>query len=173
MYALIKPFIQLTFMQKGPEDLPASALLLWLCIIAYLLVGLIVALPFYPFQLAILQTGMELALLAGYTALLLSWRGLPGRFNQTLSALLGVGVILGLLMLPLVYNLRGAETATEIPVYITVGYLVLLGWLLTTYGNILRSALGLQTVAGGVGLAVLYLMLAAIAGEMLYTAIMP
>lgn len=172
MYALIKPFLQLTFLQKGPEDLPASAFLLWLCAIVYLLVGLIVAVPFYPFQIAILQTGMELALLAGFTALLLQVRGFPGRFMQTFTALLGVGIVLGLIMLPLVYSLRGAEAPDEIPVAITVGYLVLLGWLLTAYGHVLRSALGLKTAAGGVALAVAYLMLAAVAGEILYAAVM-
>ncbi|ANB02703.1 hypothetical protein [Ectothiorhodospira sp. BSL-9] len=172
MYALIKPFLQLTFLQKGPEDLPASAFLLWLCAIVYLFVGLIVAVPFYPFQIAILQAGMELGLLAAFTALLLQGKGVPERFMQTFTALLGVGIVLGLIMLPLVYSLRGAEAPEEIPVVVTVGYLVLLGWLLTAYGHVLRSALGLKTAAGGVALAVAYLMLAAVAGEILYSVVM-
>jgi hypothetical protein len=91
---------------------------------------------------------------------------------QTLTALLGVGIVLGLAMLPLVYSLRGAEAPDEIPVAVTVGYLVLLGWLLTAYGHVLRSALSLKTSAGGVALAVAYLMLAAVAGEILYAAVM-
>ncbi|MFP4079825.1 MAG: hypothetical protein ACLFMW_04360 [Ectothiorhodospira sp.] len=173
MYALIRPFVQLALLRQGPEDLPASGLLMWLCVLAYLLLGLVVTVPFFPFQVAVLQTGMELGLLALFSVSLLSSQGLRPRFVQTFTALLGVGVIMGALMLPLVYSLRGAETPQEIPALSTIVYLVLLGWLLTSYGHILRSALNLRSLSSGVALAVFYLILTAVAGEALFNLLSP
>ncbi|MBK1690932.1 hypothetical protein [Ectothiorhodospira mobilis] len=173
MYALIRPFVQLILMRQGPEDLPASALLMWLCVLAYLVLGLVVTVPFFSFQVAVLQSGMELGLLALFSASLLNSRGLRPRFVQTFTALLGVGVLMGLLMLPLVYSLRGAENPQEIPALATIAYLILLGWLLTVYGHILRSALDLRSLSGGIALAVFYLILTAVAGEALFHLLSP
>lgn len=168
MLSLVKPFFELAILRRGPEDLPASLLLMWLCAGGHALLTLVVVAPLYPFGVALIQAGIDLMLLGGFTAMVLASRNLTSRFLQTYTALLGVGLLLGLIMLPLVLDLRMVENPEEVSTFTTVAYLVLLGWLLTAYGRILRSALDLKTSAGGVGVAIIYLMLAAVVGELVY-----
>ncbi|WP_018952587.1 hypothetical protein [Thioalkalivibrio sulfidiphilus] len=162
MYAIIRPFLQLTLLQIGPQDLPASSTLAGIMGLLYLLVGSLLGMPFYGFQSAMIQSFAELVLMAVVVHLALHLVGHPGRFLQTYTSLLGVGVVLGVVMLPLTHSLAGGlEQGGQTPPLISVAYLLMLGWLLAAYGNIIRHALALRRLSFGFGLALLYLILSA------------
>ncbi|WP_006787769.1 hypothetical protein [Thiorhodospira sibirica] len=168
MTALIRPFFEIIFLRQGPQDLPASRALLALCLLLYILLGIVIASPFYGLQQAIVQSVLEVSLLALLVWLLLRLRGMAARFTQTLTAFSGAGVLLGLLTLPLVYSLLGAEARSteQIPALASLTYLLILGWLLGVYGHILRHAMNFQGLAPGVALAIVLIILSAAASEL-------
>lgn len=162
MYAIIRPFLQLTLLQGGPQDLPASSTLAALVGLSYLVVGSLVGMPFYGFQNAMIQSFAELCLMALVVSLALNLVGHPGRFLQTYSGLLGVGVVLGIVMLPLAHAIAGGvREAGNTPPLVSLAYLLMLGWMLAAYGNIIRHALSLRRLSFGVVLAIIYLFLSA------------
>jgi hypothetical protein len=162
MYAIIRPFLRLTLLQIGPQDLPASSTLAGVIGLLYLLVGSLLGMPFYGLQNAMIQSFAELVLMALVVHLALHLVGHPGRFLQTYSGLLGVGVVLGVVMLPLTHSLAGGlEEGGQTPPLVNVAYLLMLGWLLAAYGNIIRHALALRRLSFGVAFAVLYLIFSA------------
>ena len=101
MRALFDLFLDICLFRKGPQDVPASAMLLKVCALAYALSGFVVLRLSTPSSIAIPQILLDLALLAGLLYLALSLRRYPQRFGQTLSALTGVGVLMAVLALPL------------------------------------------------------------------------
>jgi hypothetical protein len=168
MYAIIRPLLQLTLLQIGPQDLPASRVLMILLTGLYLIVGTLVGLSFYRPASAITQTGAELGVLALATHLALYLRGHPERFTQTYTGMVGIGVILGIVVLPLVYAVAGgAGPSDDPPALAGLAYLLVLGWLLAAYGNVLRHALSLQRLSFGVVLAMIYLVLSTALTEIL------
>jgi hypothetical protein len=168
MYAIIRPILQLTLLQIGPQDLPASRALLILAAAVYGVVGTLVGLSFYAPASAVAQTAAELGVLALAVHLALHMRGHPERFVQTYTGLVGVSAVLGIVVLPLVYTVaRGAPPSGDPPVLAGLAYLLVLGWLLAAYGNVLRHALSLQRLSFGVVLAILYLILSTALTEIL------
>ncbi|OOG22312.1 hypothetical protein B1C78_15325 [Thioalkalivibrio denitrificans] len=158
MYAIIRPFLQLTLLQIGPQDLPASRTLLLIAAGAYAVVGTLVGLSFYAPPSAVAQTLAELGVMALVVHLALYLRGHPERFMQTYTGLAGISAVLGTVALPLVHTVaRGVPPSGETPVLAGLAYLLVLGWLLAAYGNVLRHALSLQRLSFGVVLAMLYL----------------
>jgi hypothetical protein len=90
MYAIVRPFLQLTLLQIGPQDLPASRALLFMVAALYGVVGTLVGLSFYPPGNAVMQTLAELAVLGVAVHLALHVRGHPERFLQTYTGLVGI-----------------------------------------------------------------------------------
>lgn len=168
MIALIRPFFEIIFLRQGPQDLPASRVLLALCVLCYLLLAMVVATQFYGFQQAVLQSVLEVSLLAALVYLSLLLRGVAARFLQTITAFLGAGVLLGLLTLPLVFSISDSEpnTQEQIPVLATLTYLLILGWLLGVYGHILRHAMNFRSLAPGIALAMMLIIFSAAASEL-------
>lgn len=168
MYAIIRPFLQLTLLQIGPQDLPASRMLLLLVLLLYGAVGTVVGLSFYSPANAVLQTLAELGVLALALHLALHMRGHPERFLQTYTGMVGISAVLGIVVLPLVYAVaRGAGPGAEPPALAGLAYLLVLGWLLAAYGNVLRHALSLRRLSFGVVLAILYLILSTALTELI------
>lgn len=167
MYALISPFVRLCLLNASPQDLPASTVLLALCLSADALVTTLIAMPVYSFSLSVTQAMVEISLLLGYTGIALRIRANPERYVQTVSALAGVGVIIGVLALPLVYSLfRSASHGSADPFALFV-YLMAFAWLLVVYGHIYRHALSTGMVMG-VLVAFGYVMLTSLAIEAVF-----
>lgn len=139
MLALLNLFLDLCLFRKGPQDVPASAALLRLSLLAYGVSGLLVLLLSTPFPAAILQTLLDLILMAGllYLALILHRRS--ARFEQTLSALTGAGTLMGLLALPLMNWIaqQGVEGDIGLPSFLVLGLMI---WSIAVIAHILRHA---------------------------------
>lgn len=170
MVSLIKPFLQLCLLNQGPQDLPASRLLLAITAFLYLLVGMAMGWPYYGPVLSLVQSLFELALLWGFSWSLLRVRRHPGRFVQTAAALTGAGAVLGVLLLPLVYAIYRARMLGEPADLAALSYLAVLGWLLVVYGHIYRHALSLPHLGYGVLVALGFVVVAAGLIESLFPA---
>jgi len=155
MFLLVKTWLDLCLLRKGPQDLPVSGFFLGLSLGCYALVSLLVASPSFGVmdaaRLALVDTGM----LAVFVVLLLYLQSKTERINQTLSALAGSGSLMGLFALPLVLLVDPGQPAEQVPALLGGVWLSLLIWNLFVMGHIMRHALS-SSFAIGLGAAVLY-----------------
>jgi hypothetical protein len=145
---LIKLFLDICFFRKGPQDTPASNVLLGLAISAYLVVGIVLLGLEGGWAGAVIEAVVEGAMVFGFlfVALYLGKR-LP-RLRQTATALYGCDAVISATAVPLLAWLLVAPEAK--PVYIFLTFLML--WHLAVVGHILRHALAIPYFYG-VGLA--------------------
>ena len=155
MLLLVKTWLDLCLLRKGPQDLPASGFLLGLSLGCYAIISLLVAAPSSGFtiavQLALVDTGMLIA----FVTALLYLQSKTGRINQTLSALAGSGSLMGLVALPLVLLVDPGQAADQVPALLVGFWLLLLIWNLFVMAHIMRHALSCS-FAIGLGAAVFY-----------------
>lgn len=153
MQAVLGAFWQIALLRQGPEDLPDSQVLLAFAAILYIAVDMLVIVTLYPADAYLpLLLADVLLLVAWVTALLAVFRFLP-RARRTLTALLGAGALLQLLVLPL------SALPTLIPQALRVLLLILiLLWSVAVYGHIIARALS-RSFGVGVAFAVVYFIL--------------
>jgi hypothetical protein len=121
----LKAFLDIVLWRRGPQDLPASRLLLWVTAAGYVVVS-ILQLTLLDEQAAawLIFVVLDPALLAIGVYLLLKLFGKSDRFLQTATAVLGTGVVLGLgIFLPVQWLL----TITGVPAESTGAGLIGLG----------------------------------------------
>lgn len=147
MHALFNLFLDICLFRKGPQDIPASSILMRLCLLAYGASGFLVLLLGAPAPVALLQILLDLVLLAGLLHLVLLLNRHLGRFEQTLTALTGAGTLMGLLALPLMQWIirQGTGGDTTLPSLLMLGLMV---WSVAIIAHILRHALDTSVWAG-------------------------
>jgi|HubBroStandDraft_1064217.scaffolds.fasta_scaffold10126_6 hypothetical protein len=156
MRELIGLFTQIALLRRGPQDLPASVLLLVLTILGYLCVNLLVNVALPPVKelppltswLAQLLVG-TLFTLAWYVVLLRLVRR-PERTVQTATAVFGLQMVLSPLSVGFEWLMRrfGEDQTWEVP--ITSAGLLLIAWLIAANSHIVKAALdwsGMASVA--------------------------
>ncbi len=158
MYAIVHPFVQLALLRIRPQDLPHSTLLMGLALGAHLLLGVML----FAFRLPPLQALMAAAtgtvLLCAMTVSLLYLNRLQARILQTLTALAGADVVVGMAALPVTAWLHGSlddGAASGMPGLL---FLLLLGWNLAVAGHVLRHALSAPLPLGIVIALVFYVL---------------
>lgn len=145
MGALFRAWASIALLQRGPQTLPASTYLLALTLAAHLSTGVLLGLfslsPAMALMSAMVGTLVMVALVHG----LLLLHRLHARVTQTLTALAGCEVLIGLLVLPLtvLYYIGGgmAELATLLS-------LLLLAWNVAVAAHIFRHALNVSVGVG-------------------------
>lgn len=104
----LQSFLDIALWRKGPQDLPASTLLATLALLAYLGTGFVRMRLFALDQsTALLFIAVDALMLGAWLWLVLAFFGRRQRFVQTITALLGVG----LLVLLLDVTIRSAQLA--------------------------------------------------------------
>ena len=111
MIALIRLFVDILLLRRGPQDLPAAPALLAALLIVNFLVGGLFFDPGEEQASGWAQTATDLGLQMLMAALVLQLRGFQARVLQTLSAFAGTGLLLSLILVPIVVMLT-AETAS-------------------------------------------------------------
>jgi hypothetical protein len=159
MLRLITIWLDICLLRAGPQDVPASRVLLWLTLIAYLLVSFLLSQPGYPSAVAARIAGVDLALLVVFVTAPLYLLDKTARIGQTLAALAGSGALLGVLALPVIRVVLAGQVAGEVPPTAALVWLVLFGWSLLVVAHIMRHALSVA-FAVGLGVAVLYTLVA-------------
>lgn len=156
MQALILFFVELCALRRAPQDLPASPVLLALMMVGSLIVGWVVGLVAgLSLGLSLMQTLAELVLTLAALYLALSLVRHPGRFVQAATALLGAGLVIGVLaILPLSFNPTGTQE-TELAALGALLLLVIFVWSLVVSGHILRHTFGI-TLGQGAAIALAF-----------------
>jgi hypothetical protein len=90
----LQSFLDIALWRKGPQDLPASSTLATLALIAYLGIGF-ARMRLYAFDQsnALLFICVDALMLAGWLWLVLAFFARRQRFVQTITATLGVGLL--------------------------------------------------------------------------------
>ncbi len=153
MLTIFKLYVDICLLRAAPQDLPATQSVLVSALLAYAATSIALSVATQSFESAVLYGLADTLILAGLTYTLLTLRHFPQRLTQTLSALAGTGVVIGLFALPLVL-VKNAP-----PLLL----LVITVWSLAVTGHILRHALNVSLRMGilaGMGYLLVSLMLA-------------
>ncbi len=155
----LKAFLDIVLWRRGPQDLPASRMLLWLTAAAYVAVSTLqLMLLEEPVAAWLVFVVLDPVLLAAGVYLLLKLFGKTDRFLQTATAVLGTGVVLGLAMfLPVQWLL----TASGVPAESTAAGLIALGMVVIfalVTGRILKLATD-SNLFTGITLSLTYFLL--------------
>ncbi|MDA1106909.1 MAG: hypothetical protein O2845_00690 [Proteobacteria bacterium] len=137
---LLKIFINLCLLRAKPQDLPVAPALTAAALAAYILAGLGLSLPDLGFGRAALWAVLDTLVIVLLTHSALLLRHFPERLQQTLTALLGSGALLGLVAWPII--------GTQNSIVQLVLLLVLLLWNLAVVAHILRHALSMPLGLG-------------------------
>ena len=167
MKELVQLFAQIALLRRGPQDLPASPLLLALTFAAYLAVSCMVssALPLRGWPAQVLVAA--LFTLAWYVVLL--WLcGRRERTLQTTTAVFGLQALLAPLLTACEWLMLrlGEDTPWQLPAALA-GLLVAV-WLIAANSHIVRAALEWSTPA-----SVALVILQTFAGQLLLYALFP
>lgn len=138
MLKLFKLYVDICLLRAGPQDLPATQSMLALSLLAYTATSIAISVMTQSFGSAIVYGLADTLTLAALTYTLLMLRRLPQRLTQTLSALAGTGVVIGLFTLPLVL-------LQNVPLLLL---LLIMVWSLTVIGHILHHALNVSLPMG-------------------------
>ncbi|HEX2492522.1 MAG TPA: hypothetical protein VHK24_02015 [Steroidobacter sp.] len=95
MFSLLQTFLEIALWRKGPQDLPASRMLAWSTLIAYVAIEFTgVRLFELNLRAAVIFIGVDVLMLSAWLYAVLAFFGRRQRFVQTITATLGVGVLL-------------------------------------------------------------------------------
>ena len=155
----LRIFLDIVLWRRGPQDLPASGLLVWLTLGAYVLVSAV--------QLALMHESGSMwlvfmvgdpLLLAAWTWLVLKLYGHAERFQQTLAAVFGTGALLGMLIyLPLQMLVTGTGLDAMSPAAQGIALLPIAAYALVT-GRIVKLATE-SSLFTGIAMALTYFFL--------------
>jgi len=145
---LFKEFFQICLLRRGPQDLPVSAELFCLVLLAYTAVSTLLSLPTNTLVLAVTSGLIEASLLLLISWLFLYLRSLPGRLLQTATALAGTGFIFSLFALPLFYWGVYFTSDPVVETLISLLVLALMLWNIAVMTHILRHALSSSLILG-------------------------
>lgn len=98
IWRFLQSFLDIALWRKGPQDLPASALLAVLALLAYMTAGFVrMRLFALDGSSALLFICIDALMLGAWLWLVLAFFGRRQRFVQTITATLGVGLLVLLL----------------------------------------------------------------------------
>lgn len=145
---LLRLFLDICLLRKGPQDVPVSPFLFRLVLGIYLAIGVLLLAPDTGWLSAVEQTTLEAALNLGLVAALLFTAKRLNRFQQTATALLGTDALISAAGLSLLQLLE----QTGVGAIVWMGFL---GWHIAIIAHILRLALN-RSMAIGFAISGLY-----------------
>lgn len=156
MYALVRPFIEVCLLRSGPQQLPASNLLLGLALLVHTTTSALASTLLLPVMQALLAGITGTALLAGLTTALLYVQSRQARLVQTVTALTGCTALIDLVALPVTRWWQASRASGEEASFAVLLLLVLTGWNLAVVAHIFRHALSSAFFVGLIVALVMY-----------------
>jgi len=148
MYALIFRFFDICLLRAGPQDLPASTFLLRALVLLNLSLSALLVYARSDFQHAFWGTIIDFAVLVLMLQMLLRLTGFVARFNQTLTAFMGIDIIIGLISLPFSYAFLAARQAGEVALLSGVIWQLTGIWAVVVTASIIKHATKLNLAYG-------------------------
>jgi hypothetical protein len=145
---IVRPFVEICLLRRGPQDLPDSILLLGIVLVAHTVMSILLNAVVLNAWNAFLAGVTDTLLVSILTGSILYLHGFKTRIVQTLSAMTGTGAIIALLAIPPFSWHAGAQQSGSVN---AVGSLMVLGivvWSLAVTGHILRHALSVSYLLG-------------------------
>jgi predicted neutral ceramidase superfamily lipid hydrolase len=164
---LLKAFFDICLLRKGPQDLPKSSLLLSLCLILYTVLDVLLTVQTRPFTDALLVSLVDVGFLLVVTFLILSQHKHLDRMLQTMSALFGTGLILGIFIFPLVYGGVQNQYESWLQQIIVLLFLIMVIWNVVVLAHIVRHAIS-TSMGIGIMIAILYIWMSSLLITMLF-----
>ncbi len=152
MYDIIKLLFDICLFKKGPQDVPYSVWLLRILVAIYVSVTALMLSIHFDSLAVLLQLITDLFLVVGFVGLLLFVSRRLGRFNQTLSSVLGTDAMISFMALPGMATLELRQGGLTVLLII----FALMAWHWAVMGHIISKALD-KALSFGLGLAFLYL----------------
>ena len=151
-------FFDICRLVKGPQDIPESKNLLFLCLLLYGVISIVLAALSQEIDKAVLSGLIEVALIMLFSQALLQIRGKTSRWTQTVTSLAGTGIIISLIALPLylLIGVDGSNEGTSSQVYGLIMLATLACWNIIIMAHILRHALDVH-MGTSVVLSLLYI----------------
>lgn len=128
-------------LRRGPDALPASPRLLQQILLLNALSGIVVLSTQYEAGIAVSSTLLDLALMLGFTWILLQALHRQPRFVQTATALSGVGIVFHLLLWPALLTFSATDTDEVLRTQVGISMLLVMSWELLVIAHIFRCAI--------------------------------
>ena len=141
---IISQYIDLCLFKASPAELPASDSLLKLTLLVYFLTGVALSYIDNSWIISIFTSLADMLFMMIAVALLLKFRGFQTRYQQSLSALAGTGVCIGIVGTPIMIwfnRINEAEQATSLAM---IFVLALMFWSLMVTAHIFRQTLEIK-----------------------------
>lgn len=151
---VLRLLLDICLFRKGPEDVPASAVLLGLTLLGYVLVGLLLLSFQIGIGAALLQVFAEGAMDLAFLRLLLWTAQKPHRFLQAATALVGSDALISLLALPLLLA-QGVEGFAAVLYFPLLAMMI---WHVAVFGMIFGRSIS-KSFPVGIAVALLYTLL--------------
>jgi hypothetical protein len=168
MREVVRLYAQIALLQRGPQDLPASRLLLLLTVCGYAAVNALVSTLLPPSSGWAAPLAIDIGFMLAWYAALLRLAGRSERFLQTTTAVFGFQALLSPLLIASEWLMRrfGQDSTWQLP--IAVAGLALVAWLIAANSHVVKAALDWSS-ASSVALVILQI----VAGQLLLFAFFP
>tara|TARA_R110001606_G_scaffold395213_1_gene567025 strand:- start:11388 stop:11921 length:534 start_codon:yes stop_codon:yes gene_type:complete len=147
---IILRYIDLCRLKAGPSDMPASNKLLKATLLAYFLLGIMISRIDNAWNVSVISSLTDTLFMMAAIRLMLYFKDLQARYQQTLMAIAGAGIILDLIGLPLMSWLNQidkVEQGTSIALLLMIA---LMFWSLMVIAHIFRQALDIKAGSAAV-----------------------
>ena len=168
MKELIQLFTQIALLRRGPQDVPASMLLLGMTIVGYFGINFLVSILMPPVKGWPSHLAVDVVFTLLWYVVLLRLTGRSERTLQTTTAVFGFQAVLSpLLVISDGLMLRFAQDATwQLPVALI--WLMLVIWVIAANSHVVKAALEWSSAA-----SVFLVILQIIAGQLVLFALFP
>jgi len=164
---LFKSFFDICLLRKGPQDLPRSSVLLYLCLTLYTFLDVLLTVQARPLEDALLVSLVDVCFLLAVTFFILRQHHYLDRFGQTVTALCGTGVILGIFIFPLVFGAAQDQYESWIQQFIILLFFMIVICNVAVLAHIVRNAIS-SSMTIGIMIAILYIWMSSLLISMLF-----
>lgn len=159
MNRLINLFVDICLLRAGPQDVPSSGFLFMLTAVLSVVTGTIASIKsFGGFVPALFAQVLDLFLLATFLYIGLSIMRLKARFHRAVTALLGTGVLINLLFMPIELMMGEDPSRSFMAELASILILFLIIWALVVMAHIMRHAFDIR-FSGGMLIALVYFLI--------------
>jgi hypothetical protein len=168
MQEVIRLFVQIALLRRGPQDLPASTLLLVATVIGYTLLNAVISSLLPPANAWGAQLLVDVLFTLAWYIGMLRLLGRPERTLQTVTAVFGLQAVVSPPLVVYEWLMRrfGQDSDWQLP--IVASGLVLVIWLIAALSHVVKAALEWSTAAS---VALVILQIAA--AQLLAIAVLP